>query len=310
MKKNIQSFSQVSRLINFSVIFNFLRVKQWYKNIVIVLGLVFAPGLVSFENIILIGLGFIALCFISSANYIRNDISDVERDKQHPAKKNRPLPSGALSIKQAYAMFIIVIIIGLTLGFSLSINFGMMILGLFLVSEAYTRWLKRIIILDVFTLGVNFIIRAVSGIVLLQSSLSPWIIMGVFFVALLLGFIKRKAEFESLGEDRSKHRKTLEEYSVSSLNSFVLLSAILVIVTYSIYSLTGTHDDWRLTLTVPIMVFVIYRQIHLSSINHPLVQTNDILKDKISIVTMLVFAATVLYIIYFVPSNIFSKVTF
>ena len=134
--------------------------------------------------------------------------------------------------------------------------------------------------------------------------------MDVFFVALLLGFIKRKAEFESLGEDRSKHRKTFEEYSVSSLNSFVLLSAILVIVTYSIYSLTGTHDDWRLTLTVPIMVFIIYRQIHLSSINHPLVQTNDILKDKISVMAMLVFAATVLYIIYFAPSEIFSRVTF
>ena len=72
------------------------------------------------------------------------------------------IPSGTLSIKQAYAMFIILIIIGLTLGFSLSINFGLMVLALFLITEAYTRWLKRIIILDVFTLGVNFIIRAVS----------------------------------------------------------------------------------------------------------------------------------------------------
>jgi len=141
---------------------------------VIVLGLVFAPNYVSFENVILIGLGFITLCFISSANYIRNDISDIECDKQHPAKKNRPLPSGTLSIKQAYVMFIILIIIGLTLGFSLSINFGLMVLALFLISEAYTRWLKRIIILDVFTLGINFIIRAVSGIVWVSMTINTW----------------------------------------------------------------------------------------------------------------------------------------
>jgi len=295
-------------MIDSKIYLNFMRIRQYYKNLIIFLPLIFAPTYFEFENIILITLGFLSLCLVSSANYVRNDIVDIEVDKSHPKKKNRPLPSGLITIKQAYGFYIILIASGISLAFLLSVYFGIMAVLLFLITEAYSRWLKKMVILDVFTIGGNFIIRAVAGIILIQSSLSPWIIMGVFFVALFLGFMKRKGELETLGEEAHKHRITLQEYTVSSINSMVMVSAMLIITTYSFYSLEGPHGDWRLVLTVPIMTFVILRQLHLSAIKSPIAQSNEVLKDKATIISMLVYVIVTMYLIYQVPSEFFAHI--
>ena len=289
-----------------SLIFlNFLRIRQWYKNIIIFLPLIFAPNFLSVENIILITLGFFSLCLVLSASYVRNDINDIEADKIHPKKKLRALPSGLITTKQAYLMYIALIVTGFSLSFSLSVYFGILMVLLYGITEIYSKWLKNIIILDVFMIGLNFIIRSVLGIILLQSTISPWIIMGVFFVALMLGFMKRQGELRSLGEDAGRHRKTLQEYTKSSLNSMLIISAMLILTTYSFYSLEGPHGDWRLILTVPIVVFVILRQLHLSSINSPIIQENEILKDKSSTFGLLVYIIITFYLIYLAPSHWF-----
>lgn len=286
-----------------------IRVNQWYKNSIIFLAIIFAPKFISIENVFLITLGFVALCLVSSANYIRNDIVDIELDKIHPDKKKRPLPAGLLTVKNADILFVIFAVSGLALSFSLDLKFGILAVLLFLITEAYSRWLKKIILVDVFTIGCNFIIRAISGIVLIKSPFSPWIIMGVFFVALLLAFIKRRGELELLYEVGGRHRKTLEEYNPSSLNSMVVMSAMSVIITYSFYSLAGPYNDWRLVLTVPIVVFVILRQVHLSSINDPLIRKNtNMLKDKHTIIAVGVYLLWTIYLIYFTPSSYFAKI--
>ena len=213
--------------------------------------------------------------------------------------------TGLITIKQAYLVYIVLIVTGFSLSFSLSVDFGILMVLLYGITEIYSKWLKNIIILDVFMIGLNFIIRAVLGIILLQSTISPWIIMGVFFVALLLGFMKRQGELQSLGEDAGRHRKTLQEYTKSSLNSMLIISAMLILTTYSFYSLEGPHGDWRLILTVPIVVFVILRQLHLSSINSPIIQENEILKDKSSTFGLLVYIIITFYLIYLAPSHWF-----
>ena len=286
-----------------------IRIHQWYKNTIIFLAIIFAPEFISYENISLLILGFIALCLISSANYIRNDLVDKESDRLHPEKKNRPIAAGLISVRDANVLWIVFATAGFLIAFFLDITFGILGIMLFVITEIYSRWLKNIVLVDVFTIGVNFIIRAVSGIILIDSFISPWIIMGVFFVALFLAFMKRKSEIESLDDVRELHRKALKQYNSASLNSMVLISAMLVIITYSFYSLTGPHNDWRLVLTVPFVVFVILRQIHLSSINDRLVQMNtNMLKDKHTIVTMIIYFIITILLIYYIPADYFVKI--
>lgn len=275
-----------------------MRIRQWYKNLIIFLGLVYGLELLSFENLSSVIFGFAALCIITSAGYIRNDIIDLESDKVHPEKNKRPLPSGVVTLTHAYSTFFVLLIGGLCLSFFLDLWFFIIIIALIVNTEIYSRILKKYIFLDVFSIGINFIIRAVSGILLIKTPISPWIILGVFFVALFLGFIKRKSEFITLKNFAGKHRKVLENYTIDSLNSSILISAIMIITTYSLYAIIGPFNDHRLILTVPFVVFIILKQIHLSNINHILIQKNEFFKEKLSLAALLIFSLFTLLLLY------------
>jgi len=292
-------------LAHIKILIDLIRIKQWYKNVIIFLPLVFSFGFFSAEKFSLILTGFFALSLVSSAMYVRNDVKDVEQDRLHDLKKTRALPSGKISTKQAWYLFSILLSFGFIIAYALDFWFLVIVVLLLTNTEIYSRWTKKIIFLDAFSIGINFIIRAISGIVLLNVPLSPWIILGVFFIALFLAFIKRKAEMVTL-EDAHKHRESLKDYNEFSLNTSLVISAVMVIVTYSLYAMNGPTHDWRLIITVPFVIFVILRQIHLSSINDKIAQTNEILKDKQSLLAILSYALLTIGLIYFGPSNLFA----
>lgn len=283
-----------------------LRINQWYKNIIIFLPLVFSIQLLSTEKIIITILGFIAFCIISSSGYIRNDIVDLEYDKNHPIKKQRPLPLGLVSVSKAYLYSFALLAIGLGLSFSLDPLFGIIAVLFVVNTEIYSRRLKDIIFVDVFSVGANFVIRAIAGIVLIQSGVSPWIILGVFFVAIFIAFMKRKSELQISENNSKEFRKSLRSYNNSTINASILISSVLVIVTYSLYSMNSSSGDWRLILTVPIVLFVILRQIHLSNINFFKMQSDEILKDGMTKYAVLIYAVLTIYLLYFAPSEIFQ----
>lgn len=284
----------------------FIRIQQYYKNAIIFLPIIFSLHLFSKEDFLVTIAGFVSLCLISSALYIRNDILDVELDKVHPRKSKRALPSGLITLNQSWLIFTIFILVGFTISFFLNWKFTVMLLLLFLNTEIYSRWTKNIIFLDAFAIGGNFIIRAISGIILIESKVSPWLILGVFFVALFLGYIKRMAETESLNDNAGNHRKTLEDYTPFSLNAVVMISAMMIIITYSLYAIEGPQQDWRLVLTVPIIVFVIFRQLYLVSVNDTIAQTNEVFRDKQSAVAIVIFLVSTIYLMYFVPTSFFK----
>ncbi|HXT83889.1 MAG TPA: UbiA prenyltransferase family protein [Verrucomicrobiae bacterium] len=284
----------------------FVRIHQWYKNIVVFLPLVFALHLFLPKEFFITMLGFVSLCLVSSSTYVRNDILDLERDKVHSIKRNRSLPSGLFTVNQAWVLFVVLISIGLALSFVMSWKFTIMLVLLFVNTEIYSRWTKNIIFLDAFSIAANFIIRAISGIILIGSKLSPWLILGIFFVALFLGYTKRKAEVESLNEDAGIHRKVLKEYTPFSINSVVVISAMMIIMTYSLYAIDGQSHDWRLVLTVPMVIFVIFRQLHLVSIKDTIAQTNEVFRDKQSGIGILVFLVVTIYLMYFAPAQFFK----
>ena len=289
-----------------TVLIEFIRIRQWYKNVIIFLPLVFSFGFFSADKFSLILSGFIALSLISSAMYVRNDIKDRDLDRSHPLKTLRALPSGKISIKQAWPIFLVLLSSGFIIAYILNFWFFIITILLFVNTEIYSKWTKKIIFLDAFSIGINFIIRAVSGIILLNEPLSPWIILGVFFVALFLAFIKRKAEMTTLEGDAHKHRESLKDYSEFSLNTSLGISAVMVIITYSLYAMNGPTHDWRLIITVPFIIFVILRQIHLSSINDKIAQTNEIIKDKQSMIAISTYVILTITLLYLGPSEIFS----
>ena len=281
-----------------SSIISLLRVQQWYKNIIIFFGIVFALELVSPANIFVSILGFIALCLITSAGYIRNDILDLQQDKIHPEKCKRPLPSGQITLKKANTVFLIIIGIGLLLSFSLDLLFGVFMIALIINTEIYSRITKNIVFLDVFAIGINFVIRAVCGIVLINTPISPWIVFGVFCVALFLGFMKRKSEITTLKNSASSHRKVLSRYTKFSLNISVFISAMMIITIFTIYSVIGPFDDGRLILTIPFIALIILRQLYLSKINHILIQKNEFYKDKLTAIVIISYSIFTLILLY------------
>ena len=281
-----------------SSIISLLRVQQWYKNIIIFFGIVFALELISPANIFVSVLGFIALCLITSAGYIRNDIIDLQRDKIHPKKCKRPLPSGQITLKKANTIFLITIGVGLPLSFSLDLLFGVFMIALIINTEIYSRITKNIVFLDIFAIGINFIIRAVCGIVLINTQISPWIVLGVFFVALFLGFMKRKSEIITLKNYAVSHRKVLSNYTKSSLNISVFISAMMIITIFTIYAVIGPFDDGRLILTIPFIAIIILRQLHLSKINHILIQKNEFYKDRLTAITIIFYSIFTLILLY------------
>ena len=281
-----------------SSIISLLRVQQWYKNIIIFFGIVFALELVSPANIFVSILGFIALCLITSAGYIRNDILDLQQDKIHPEKCKRPLPSGQITLKKANTVFLIIIGIGLLLSFSLDLLFGVFMIALIINTEIYSRITKNIVFLDVFAIGINFVIRAVCGIVLINTPISPWIVFGVFCVALFLGFMKRKSEITTLKNSASSHRKVLSRYTKFSLNISVFISAMMILAIFTIYSVIGPFDDGRLILTIPFIALIILRQLYLSKINHILIQKNEFYKDKLTAIVIISYSIFTLILLY------------
>lgn len=287
------------------IVISLLRINQWYKNIVIFLAVVFSLKFFSVEDLLLTVLGFIAICLVSSAGYVRNDIKDLESDKQHQQKKNRPLPSGLITVLQAKGIFILLLVSGLGLAFFLKWEFGVMATLLIINTEVYSNWLKKIIFLDIFSISGNFIIRAISGVILISSVFSPWLILGIFFMALFLASVKRRNEFETMKESAKKLREVLNDYTELTLNSLILISSVLIITTYSLYTMNSVVNDWRLVITVPIVVYIVFRLIHQTMKEQEKVISDNILKDKGTAVAIVVYIGITLYLLYLVPAKYF-----
>ncbi len=276
-----------------------MRVKQWYKNIIIFLPLVFSLSLLDSNNFFQTIIGFFALCLTSSALYIRNDIHDVELDKQHPVKKHRPLASGQISKNTAQLICFILLASGLII--IAILNWQLVIILIFLIvnTSVYTKWLKDFAYLDLLSISGNFVIRVLTGMVLLQVPVSPWLIFGVFLVALFLGLMKRKSEIIVMKENAILHRKSFSRYSIKNLNYALIISSVLVIMIYSIYSVTSDPtEEYRLVYTIPIVGFIIFRQYYLSERNTSLRKFSEVINDKLTVFAIVTYIVTTLFLLY------------
>ena len=190
-----------------------MRPHQWVKNGFVLAPLIFARQLTEPKSLMAAGLAFCAFSAVASAIYLLNDAMDVERDRLHPSKRNRPIASGALSIRVALAAAAILAPGGLALAW-LTRPGAVMTIGTYLVVNiAYSIRLKHVALLDVFIIALGFLLRVIAGALAVGVGISPWLLICTFFVALFMAFGKRRAELEELGSDASGHRAALAEYN-------------------------------------------------------------------------------------------------
>jgi 4-hydroxybenzoate polyprenyltransferase len=241
-------------------IIKLIRPRQWYKNLVVFLALLFSFHLFKLNDLAMVSLGFISLCLVSSANYIINDIIDRDKDKLNPEKKGRPIASGKIGVLEAWFYASILLAVSVLIAFFLKREFLSYIILIFLVTTTYTFWLKGEPFLDVLAIAVNFVLRAVSGAVIISVFVSPWLILIPFFVALFLAVGKRKSEIMLLGKRAFLTNKTLKSYTPEITNALLIITANSIVIAYSIYIVAV---NTRLIATLPIVLYLIFRYLQL-----------------------------------------------
>ncbi len=242
-----------------------MRPHQWIKNTLVFAALLFTARFMRAELVWLSLLGFAALCMVSSGLYLLNDLRDRERDRHHPVKSQRPIASGRLPVPVAWVAALILLMAGLALAFALRTPFGAVVLTYAVLTNLYTLYLKQFPILDVAVIALGFLLRAVSGAVLIEVTISPWLIICTFFLALFLGFAKRRHELIVLGTDATQHRNTLGEYSTTILEHLLTMCMVFAIQSYAIYVIlsdTAKHHP-GLWYTLPVVTYGLFRYFYL-----------------------------------------------
>ena len=243
-----------------------MRPHQWLKNVLIFTGLVFDGKLGNIPDLVRTSIGFLLFCLISSTVYLINDITDVEADRQHPRKSNRPIASGALSISGARVAAVVLAGISFPLAYLLSPAFALVLLVYFLLNLGYSKWLKHVPIIDVFILASFYVLRVVAGLTIIHvARFSPWLYVVTSLLALYIGLGKRRAELALLAGDAYSHRKVLDGYTIPLLDQFITIISATTIGAYSLYTFSAPNlpGNHAMMLTIPFAIYGIFRYLHL-----------------------------------------------
>jgi len=277
-------------------ILRLLRPKQWAKNLLVFAAYLFAAKFGDADSTRLVLIAFAAMCLVSSATYIFNDIFDVERDRVHPSKRLRPVASGKVRIPVAVALGAVILLGGLGLAAYLGLA-ELILIGIYLAMQIlYNAGLKRVAVADVFTISLGFVLRAALGAVAINVAMSGWLFFCTGALALMLGFAKRRNEFVAQGEQRSESRESLVAYTKPALDAFVLMFATGASMCYGLYCLESqTAQKYPgLILTMPFVVYGISRYVLIVLTQNEGAEPADLLfRDRhlvFSIVGFLVFA--------------------
>jgi len=291
--------------MNFYYVIKLLRPHQWIKNIFVLAGLIFADAWSEPHIVFSVFITAAAFCLMSSAVYIYNDIIDIDQDRLHPTKKNRPLPSGKLSIASAKLMLGTVFIFGLGLGFIVSWQAAVILLSYFVLNLAYTHSLKHIVILDVFAISMGFMLRLLAGTVGVGIVPSQWLMFCGLMITLFLGFTKRRAESKLMGKELHFTREVLKEYNQVFLDKMISITASCSIIGYGLYTMSDktmmAHHTQNLIYTLPFVVYGIFRYLYLlhqAIANSGEDMAKDLVQDKHLMITFVLWLISTIYIIH------------
>lgn len=279
-----------------------IRPYQWTKNLIIFAALMFSKKILDPAYLLLNIKGFFVFCFLSGSVYLFNDVMDRQKDRLHPKKKNRPIASGKIKPAEALVAAFIIAAISIYSAFRLSLEFGLAAVFYFVLVITYSLILKRVVILDVLAIAIGFVARAVAGGLLIKVEISDWLLIVTIFLALFLGFSKRRSELINLDKKAGATRPILDLYSVTLLDQLISITAGATLMSYALYTLaeqTIRKFGNNLWLTLPIVVYILFRYFYLV---YSLGQGGDpakmLLKDKPLLAGVLVWVTAAFLLVY------------
>jgi 4-hydroxybenzoate polyprenyltransferase len=244
-----------------------LRPGQWSKNLFVFAGLLFGKQLFEPKALAITSAAFVVFCVLSGVIYLLNDVADREADRRHPLKSRRPIASGQLAPSTALVAACVLGLGGLAAAFALRPAFGVVALAYVVLQSAYSAGLKHLVIIDVLTIAIGFVLRAVSGAVVIDVAISHWLLVCVVLLALFLALSKRRHELTLLAAGATEHRRILGEYSPYLLDQMIGVVTASTLVAYIFYTISPEtvqkFDTEYLALTIPFPLYGIFRYLYL-----------------------------------------------
>jgi 4-hydroxybenzoate polyprenyltransferase len=289
-----------------------LRPRHWVKNLLVLAPLFFALGdpaqqarLQPLWVAVLRAVAAMSLfCAVASGIYVMNDIRDIELDRAHPAKRFRPIAAGRIGTTHAWFLVLLLVYVALLGALLLGADFRLAFVleGYILLQLAYTYFLKRLGLVDVLVIAFGFVLRALAGAVALRVTISPWLLLCTFLLALFLGFCKRRHEKVILSATSQENRPSLDQYDEKLLDQLIGIVASATIISYALYTLSPETQlkfgGPRLGFSIPFVIFGIFRYLDLVYRHEKGDKPQRVLLTDLPIlINLAVYGLTVLYLI-------------
>lgn len=284
-----------------------MRPKQWTKNLLFVFpAIVFDGQLFVTEPFLRVFAAFVLLCMISGTVYIMNDLVDVDSDRQHPKKKNRPIASGKLPVGVARVAALGIPAVSLALAALFSLPLVGILVAYLVLQLFYSFVLKHIVLVDVLTIMVGFIMRVAAGVVVIEvENFSPWLYACTGLLALFLAIGKRRQELLTMGENAVNVRQIFQDYNIPLLDDMLRVVTTSTLITYILYTIevpTETGPNLAL-LTVPFVMYGLFRYLYLIHVQGEGSAPDEVLlKDRPLQVDLLLFGVVFIVILYILPA--------
>lgn len=285
-----------------------MRPGQWTKNLVVFAALIFSRNFMHGELALKSVEAFAVFCLLSGVIYLINDIADIEKDRLHPRKRERPLPSGRLRVSHARTAALVGLAVGIYLAWRIGHYFLVVACAFAVLNLLYSFFLKRLVLLDVISISVSFIMRAIGGVEALRSTepdiqISAWLLICTLFLSLFLAFCKRRHELVTM-VDPTNHRESLLEYSPALLDQLVSMTAGGSVISYAIYTIwpetVERFGSNNLVYTVPLVLIGVMRYLYLVYNKDKGGNPSEILlHEKFMLITVLAWVALVIAVLGF-----------
>jgi 4-hydroxybenzoate polyprenyltransferase len=279
-----------------------MRPKQWSKNIFVLAALIFDVKLFVPSFLFKSLLALVLFCAISSAVYLVNDLVDIEKDRQHPAKRERPLASGQLSPAVAVAAAVLLVAVSLPAAYMLDRGFAAVAVAYFVMMTLYSFWLKNIVIVDVLTVAAGFVLRVIAGVVLVKTArFSPWLYLCMVFLALFIAISKRRHELVLLDKNANAHRSIFDQYNLALLDEMTRLVTACAAMAYSLYTFSAPNlpQNHAMMLTIPFVLYGLFRYMYLVHVKNLGGEPEElVLKDRPLLLTVGLWGLIVVVILY------------
>lgn len=287
-----------------------LRVKQWTKN-----GLLFLPFFFSLNlywdfsqpatALSLLGqaaFGFVFFSLLASGTYIINDIVDLERDRAHPQKRSRPLAASLVNTRVAGVVAGVLLVAGAAGAFAMSVPMGLVALLYVALTVGYSMALKNVVILDVLVVAGAYVVRVLAGAVAIDVPISPWLYLCTVLGALFISLMKRRTEVEMMQGDAAMHRQTLAQYSTGLMDQMIAVVTPSTLMAYALYTFTAANLPDQMMLTVPFVIYGLFRYLYLTHNTDLGGRPEDaLLTDRPLLLTVALWLATSVSILLIFP---------